>query len=412
MHCALCTVMKSIPHYCQNCGVLNQLGERNCRNCGTRLMLVVFPPAIRHDESIVPSFYEDHLLERVTLLEIRLSQVAERLAMALDLMLRQTKTTQSDHLLLETLIDSLNTLGAVEKDKLTHSWRKRIRKENDRESAEDRSEKLFRVIIENHGSLKTDLFSHLVKESLNLLAKNEEKQATRTLERALQLSPSNIPLLLFIAETLFRLDKLDSAKDFLEKAHKSAPKNEKVSLFLGAIYSDSLEIKKAQKILKTVGSGRELKFCVNYAQAMIAAYENDWKSALTHFKETLTALDSPETHYLIAGAYFQLAKYKLALRHLQKAVETDTNYADAWYMLGLIYDMQADETKSYQSFELAWSSREAGAQCLEFLQKKDRRNTAIALPFLRLSNIKKNLLTGGAPRLVKLFKNELFKILN
>lgn len=404
--------MKTIPHYCQNCGVLNQLGERNCRSCGTRLMLVVFPPAIRHDESIVPSFYEDHLLERVTLLEIRLSQVAERLAMALDLMLRQTKTTHSDHLLLETLIDSLNTLGAVEKDKLTHSWRKRIKNEHEKEVAEDRNEKVLREITENHDHPKADLFSHLVKESLSLLEKGEEKQAIRTLERAVSISPKNISLLIFVAETLFRGDKYDSAKDFLEKAHKTAPKNETVSLFLGTIYADSLEIKKAQKLLKAVLNGREHKFCVNYVQGITAAYENDWKTALIHFKETLTALNSPETHYLIACVYFQLSKYKLALRHLQKAVETDTNYADAWFMLGLIYEMQADETKSYQSYELAWSSRETGAQCLEFLQRKDKRNTEIALPFLRLQNLKKHLLTGGSPRLSKLFKAELYKILN
>lgn len=404
--------MKSIPHYCQSCGVLNQLGERNCRNCGTRLMLVVFPPAIRHDESIVPSFYEDHLLERVTLLEIRLSQVAERLAMALDLMLRQTKTTQSDHLLLETLIDSLNTLGAVEKDKLTHSWRKRIKSESENEVKENRSEKILKNIIGNHGEPKSDLLEHLVKESLALLEKNEEKQAIRTLERAVAASPKNVFLMLFLAETLFRADKLDAAAETLEKAHKLAPKGALTAIFLSAIYADSLEIKKAKKTLDNTAEIRKAKFCVNYVQGMLAAYESDWKNALAHFKDALTALDVPETHYLTACVYFQLAKPKLALRHLQKAVEIDTNYADAWFMLGLIYEMQADETKSYQSYELAWSSRETGAQCLEFLQRKDKRNTEIALPFIRLQKIKKHLLTGGSPRLSNLFKTELYKLLN
>lgn len=404
--------MKTIPHYCQSCGVLNQLGERNCRRCGTRLMLVVFPPAIRHDESVVPSFYEDHLLERVTLLEIRLSQIAERLAMALDLMLRQTKTTQSDHLLLETLIDSLNTLGAVEKEKLTHSWRKRIKNENERETTEDRNERLLKELAAHHTNPKADLFTHLVKESINLLTKNEEKQAIRTLERAILLSPENIPLFIFIAETLFRGDKVDLAKDYLEKAFKIAPKNEKVSLFLAIIYADSLEIKKSQKLLKAVSNKREIKFCTSYVRGIIAAFESDWKAALTYFKETLTALDIPEIHYLIACVYFQLSKHKLASRHLQKAVETDTNYADAWFMLGITYEMQGDETKSYQSFELAWSSRETGAQCLEFLQRKDKKNLQIALPFLRLQSVKKHLLTGGSPRLSKLFKTELYKVLN
>jgi len=404
--------MKTIPHYCQNCGSSNQLGERNCRKCGTRLMLVVFPAAIRHDESIIPSFYEDHLLERVTLLEIRLSQVAERLSMALDLMLRQTKTTQTDHLLLETLIDSLNTLGAVEKDKLTQSWRKRVKIEDERETAEDRNAKILKEIKERHTNPKVDLFLHLVKESLSLLAKNEDKQALRTLERALLLSPENIPLFLFIAETLFRGDKFDSARDYLEKANKFSPKNEKVALFLGVIYADFLELEKARKLLKSLSNTREIKFCANCVNGIIAAFENDWKTALACFKETLAALDAPETHYLIACVYFQLSKYKPALRHLQKAVETDTNYADAWFMLGVIYKMQGEETKADQSTELAWSSRETGAQCLEFLQHKGAKNLKTALPFLRLQDVKKHLLTGGSLRLSKLFKTELYKILN
>lgn len=404
--------MKSIPHYCQNCGVLNELGERSCRKCGTRLMLVVFPPAIRHDESIVPSFYEDHLLERVTLLEIRLSQVAERLAMALDLMLRQTKTTQSDHLLLETLIDSLNTLGAVEKDKLTHSWRKRIKNEREIEAKEDRREKLLKNIIEAHDEPKTDLLEHLLKESLLLLEKNEEKQAIRTLERALTVSPRNIFLTGFLAETLFRADKYAAAVEVLEKAQKITPEKSLITLFLSALYADSLEIKKARKTLKSFDAAANTKFCANYIHGMLAAYESDWKNALTYFKETLSVLEVPETHYLTACVYFQMSKPKLALRHLQKAVEIDTNYADAWFMLGLIYELQADETKSYQSFELAWSSRETGAQCLEFLQRKDKRNYEVALPFIRFQKIKNHLLTGGAPRLSKLFKSELYKFLN
>ncbi len=111
--------MKTIPQYCQKCREQNTLGEQSCRRCGTRLMLVVFPQSLKYDTNYVPTYYEDHLLERVTSLELRLSQITERLAATLDLMLRQTKTAHTDHVLLETLIESLNTLGTIEKDRLT-----------------------------------------------------------------------------------------------------------------------------------------------------------------------------------------------------------------------------------------------------------------------------------------------------
>ncbi|MGI8554963.1 MAG: hypothetical protein ACR2LT_01200, partial [Pyrinomonadaceae bacterium] len=118
--------MNTIPQYCQNCREKNMMGEPHCRKCGTRLMLVVFPQSLKYDTNHVPTYYEDHLLERVTSLELRLSQITERLATTLDLMLRQTKSTHTDHLLLETLIESLNTLGAIEKETITQVWRERL----------------------------------------------------------------------------------------------------------------------------------------------------------------------------------------------------------------------------------------------------------------------------------------------
>lgn len=404
--------MKVIPHYCQNCGANNQLGERSCRKCGTRLMLVVFPPSIRHDDGIVPSFYEDHLLERVTLLEIRLSQVAERLTMALDLMLRQSKNTQSDHLLLETLIDSLNTLGAVEKETLTQKWRKRIKTVDKKEIIENKSERIIKETTSQVVDSKKDLFTHLIKDAIKLLSNQEEKQAFRTLERALEISPENIRLLLFIAEIHFQTDKCESAKVYLERILAIEPENQKAKLLLGIVLADSLKLNEAKPYLIEILSIKNFKFAASYVLGIISAYQGDWKSALEYLKEALSEFDAPETHYLIGCVYFQLHKFKLALNHLQKAVETDTNFADAWFMLAVIYKLIGEETKSYQSIELTWSSKEAGAECLKFMKRGSLIEVEMALPFFRLKDLKKHLIMGSSIRFTKLIRGEVIRILN
>ncbi|HXG85163.1 MAG TPA: zinc-ribbon domain-containing protein, partial [Pyrinomonadaceae bacterium] len=89
--------MEKISHYCQKCRAANSAGERTCRRCGTRLMLVVFPPSMRHDDGIIPSYYEDHLLERVSLLELQLAQVLEKVKMAYEFFARESKELQKDH---------------------------------------------------------------------------------------------------------------------------------------------------------------------------------------------------------------------------------------------------------------------------------------------------------------------------
>lgn len=373
-------------------------------------MLVVFPPSIRHDDGIVPSFYEDHLLERVTLLEIRLSQVAERLSLALDLMLRQSKNTQSDHLLLETLIDSLNTLGAVEKETLTHKWRKRVKNSDEKEITESKTERLLRELGEQVADSKKELFTRLVTESLRLLSNQEEKQALRTLERALDISPENVRLLLFIAEIYFQTDK--TAKLYLERVFNLEPDNLKAKLLMGIGLADSLELTKAKVFVQEILSEDDFKFIANYVLGIISSFESDWKSALEYFKGSLSAFDVPETDYLVGCVYFQLHKFKLALRHLQRAVERDTNFADAWFMLAVIYKLIGEETKSFQSIELAWSSKEAGAECLKFMKRGSQIEVEMALPFLRLKDLKKHLIMNNSIRFTKLIRGEVSKILN
>ena len=155
-----------------------------------------------------------------------------------------------------------------------------------------------------------------------------------------------------------------------------------------------------------------MKFAVQYVLGLIAVFENNLKTAFEAFKEALAAFDGPETHYLVGCVYFQLGKFKMALRHLQKAVESDINFADAWFMLAVIYQMMGDETKSYQSVELTWSSKETGADCLKFMKRGVEIEIETALPFFRLKDLKKNLIMGSSIRFSKLFREEVFKILN
>ena len=387
------------------------LGERDCQKCGTRLMLVVFPPSIRHDEGVVPSYYEDHLLERVTLLEIKLSQVAERLTTALDLMLHQTKNAQSDHILLETLIESLNTLGAVKSEKLADEWKRKISVGDVKKSARDNFERVFDEICQKHQNEKSEIFTHLLKQGINSLKNNEEKQALRNLEHALEISPENVPLLLFISEILFRFEKPEIAKKYLSRIIEIDPENQKALLLSGFVYADLLEIETARENLAKLNENFAA-FSRNYILGYLAAFEKHWNSALEYFIESLAENLTPEMYYLAGCVYFQLNKPKTAMRYLLNSVETDKNFADAWFMLAVVYQILENDAKAVQALELAWSSKEAGAICLKYVKDNKRPDLNTALPFIRLKDVKKNLIMGGSRRFTKLIWGEVSKILN
>jgi hypothetical protein len=115
-------MQRAISHYCQKCRAANPLGQEFCLRCGTRLMLVVQPPSVRVD---IPSTtpHEEHLLERMTMLENTLARLAERLEHALKLLLRHSETAYSNHALVKSLIEMLNECGVVDNNRLESMWR-------------------------------------------------------------------------------------------------------------------------------------------------------------------------------------------------------------------------------------------------------------------------------------------------
>jgi hypothetical protein len=118
---------RAILHFCQKCRAANPLGQEFCQRCGTRLMLVVQPPSVRVGMAdTTPN--EEHLLERLTILENTLERLAERLEQGLKLLLRQSETAYSNHALVKSLVEMLNECGVVDNERLESMWRAECRK--------------------------------------------------------------------------------------------------------------------------------------------------------------------------------------------------------------------------------------------------------------------------------------------
>ena len=401
--------MEKISHYCQKCRAANEPGDADCWRCGTRLMLVVFPPSMRHDEAIVPSYYEDHLLERVSLLELRLAQVMEQLAMAYDFIRREAKSFEKDHVLLQSFFEALQKINPDLSETLSQTTLELMSEKREQSTIESKQEQILREILTNHSGANMELFAHLIGEGIKLLQKNEEKQAFLTFERAALLSPRNVPLLVFIAEKLYYADKFEAARKNLEPAFEIAPQNTKMLLLLGVICADAGETETARKLLSVLINDPAKAFCVNYVWAMLAAFEKNWAESLAAFKQALSSFQSPETHYLIGCVYFELENQNAALKHLQKAVSFDSKFADALFMQSVVYKSLGNKISADDALTTAFNAKEANAQCLEFLKRRKIPEIETALPFLHFKKKERQLLTGGSQRLSKFFREQVLK---
>lgn len=381
----------------------------NCWRCGTTLMLVVYPPSIQHEEMIIPTYYEDHLLERVSLLELRLSQITEKLSLALELMLKQSSTIQTDHTLVKSILEILEENGIANKKEAANS---NVVTKHELEEINKSAGKIDRRIAEiiaAHHTPNAELFIHLVNEGAKLLEKHEEKQAFQMLERAALLSPENTTLFLFIAENFFRAEKTAEARKFLEKAHKVEPANANVLLLLGTIYADAGESEKSRRLLSVLANDPKFESIVNYIWGILAAFEENWDEAVAAFKTALKTADSPELEYLIACCYLQIKSPEKAQKFLFSATKKDANFADAWFMSGMT---ETDKKLSDEALKKAQKANDSGAQCLEFVKGKKTYAAETVLPFIHFKKENPHLLTKGSLRLVKFFKTRIFEALN
>src|ERR1700682_6251427 len=115
-------MQRTISHFCQKCRAANPLGQEFCLRCGTRLMLVVQPPSMRVDPAETTP-HEEHLLERLTILENTMARLAERLEQGLKLLLRQSETAYTNHALAKSLVEILNECGVGDISRLESLWR-------------------------------------------------------------------------------------------------------------------------------------------------------------------------------------------------------------------------------------------------------------------------------------------------
>ncbi len=396
--------MDKISHYCQKCRAANEPGEASCSECGTRLMIVTLPPSMRHEDDVFPTFYEDHLLERVSLLEFRLGQITEQLAMAYEFISKQGDNFEKTQLIISSFMDSLKDVNPEIAIDLADKFLQNYENKKSEAEGENRQQKLLKKIYAGYENSNIELFSHLVEEGIKLLKNNEEKQGFRTLERAALLSPKNIALHLFIAENLFHSDQFDSAKLYLQKVYDLSPQETNALLLLGVIFADEAQAEKSRKFLSVLAGIGETMICANYVWGILAAYEGNWNEALAALKECSEVCKEAEIYYLIGSCYFQIFDYDKSLEFFNKALEIDDKFADAKFMQSVIFSNLNNQTEAFKARDSAFEIREAGASCWKFHKEKDSANIKTALAFQHFIDNDKRVLTNASLRLNKFLR--------
>ena len=328
--------MSSVAHYCQKCLAGNPLGTEFCTRCGTRLMIIVEPPAARYEAHESGPANDEHLLERISALENRVARLSEKLERGLDLLLRQAQNSHFDRSLIKSLVGLLTDDGIIQGSRLERLWIDSCQKDAaHHEQSERQDEQRQRIVTAYRGDGRHE-FEESVAQAFQLIEQEDAARGIRMLQQSVELSPDNGPLLCFIGQHFFRTGKTNRARTYLEKAYAIAPLDRRVALLLGLTCADEGDKERAKELLSRAMRLGASSFAAHYGLGRLFAAEQNWRRALHEFKLALARKGSPEAHYALGCLYYQLSRDSLAARHLRKALELDQAYAQASHVLNLI----------------------------------------------------------------------------
>jgi tetratricopeptide (TPR) repeat protein len=325
-------------------------------------------------------------------------------------MLKHARNTYFDHALIQTLIAVLSDEGTIDAQAVYALWRERCAQESlEAEDESAHSEQLRAEVMRAYQGADVALFGRHVDVGINLLEKDDAVRALRSLERAAALSPDNGPLLSFIGQYYFGAGKMTLAKDYLERAFAASPEAEGVRLLLGLACGDEGETARARELLSEAARRGGSSFAAHYGLGRLLAAEQKWSGALAQFKRALAARPSPEAHYVIGCVYYQMSRDRLARRHLQQAVELDETYAEAFYLLGLVYLRAGDCLRAEEAFAAARASDASDPRWrTQAVRRLTRSGEIPASPplFFAARQAGKKFLTGGDRRLAQILRED------
>lgn len=394
---------------CQRCRAANPLGEELCGRCGTRLMLVVEPTTLRFEEATGGAPHEEQLVERISLLENNLLRFAEKLEKGFELLLKQSQIALSDHTLLEILIDLLKETEKIDGKKLNSLWRAALAGEKTAGKERNSVEFLRTSIVDDYQGKDKQVFGELIGRGLELLADEKTTRAIVELERAAALAPAHATLNFILGLQFFQQGKFTLARVYLQRAHDAQPAGTQVYLLLGIASGDDGAVEQAKKLLHEAIEQRDSSYAAHYALGRFQAAEENWKDALAHFKQALGAKACAESHYVMSFTLARLGRLRTALRHINKAIEFDENYAEAFQLLGFVQEKLGEAKLAQKAFATARALGIDGRTAKPGTKKRPASvsDESLLHSFLGAARHRqKRLLTGGDKRLAQLLRED------
>lgn len=343
--------------FCQVCGLGNRDDAEYCSRCQNKLLVLSGGAAAEDEEAFEEgseSFsFDEHLLERISILEEVLKRTGETVRNILGAVHKQEENILINHAGLATVRDLLEQKGIVHAEEWSDLWESKMDYQLlALEKRERFSENKNRMAALYDGD-KRDVFLRLLDEAeYGFYAFNLEK-AMDALVSAFKLHRENYELGHFLGESYFHEGRTDQALHFFSRVLAVKPDHYEGLVYSGVIHHQRGENRRAEELLKRAVALYPDAFLPHFSLGATYAGQGNLARAVVYLEKAVPLDSVPQAHYLLGSCYYEMGKLKPAIRELNEALKLDPGFEECFHLLGLCYLDRRWTRKALDAFRQA-----------------------------------------------------------
>jgi len=343
--------------YCQVCGALNGDDVEFCVRCHQKLLVVsgvVAEEEESYEENAEESFsFDEHLLERISILEEAVKRTAETVRQLLGALHKQEKNILINQTGLTALRELLEQKSFVGWEEWNDLWESKM---DYQLLALEKRERFVavkeRIAALYHGDKRKLFLQHLEDAEYALFAFDIER-AVAALEAAGKLDRDNYELSYFLAETHFNEGETEAALGYFARVLEVKPDHYEGLVYSGVIHYERGDHEKAEERLKRAVALYPESFLPHFSLGAVYAGQGNLATAVLYLERAAAIDPVPQALYLLGSCFYEMGKLQAATRRLEEAVRHDPAFETAYHLLGLVYLDRHWNRKALDAFRQA-----------------------------------------------------------
>ena len=344
--------------YCQACGAYNADEPEFCYRCQQKLLVV--SGALAAEELEAEEEAEDgefsldeHLLERVSVLEEALKRTAETLRHLVAAHSQQERSILVNQTGISALRELLQEKRLVAEEEWSDLWRSKMDSQLLAVEKRERFGDLKERINALYKGDRRRLFAKLLDDAEAALAALDVERALPPLEAAFKLDRENYELAFFLGETFFNDGQPDRALSFMRQVLEVEPDHHEGLVFSGVILHEGGESGRAERHLKRAVGIYPESFLPHFSLGAVYAAQGRLSRAVVLLERAVEIDPVPQALFLLGSCFYESGKLSGSIRALQQLVRQDPANEEGHHLLGLAYLDRGWNRKALEAFRLA-----------------------------------------------------------